>query len=788
MKQLSKVTAMLTLLLLLAGWMAEARQIKVEKADDKTLSPYFLVKSDDPATDQLPLKSTSANVDISGVIADVKVTQVYRNEGKRPIEAIYVFPASTRAAVYGMKMTIGKRVIVAKINKREEARKQYEQARQQGKSASLLEQQRPNVFQMNVANIMPGDAIKVELSYTELLVPEDRVYEFVYPTVVGPRYSNQPAETAAPGDKWVANPYTHEGEAPLYTFDMSVNLNTGIQVRDISCDSHKVNVSYDGPATAAIKLDASEKNGGNRDYILRYRLDGDRIESGLLLYKGEKENFFLLMMQPPKRVTTSEIPPREYIFIVDVSGSMYGFPLELSKKLLKDLIGNLRPTDMFNVILFSGGSKVMAEKSVPATRENIDNALYVIDKQKGGGGTELLPALKRALSLPRSKGVARSVIIATDGYVTVEPEVFDLIRRNLGDANMFTFGIGTSVNRHLLEGMARVGMGEPFVIASEAEAAAKAEKFRKIVQTPVLTNIRLKYNNFDVYDVEPVSVPDIMADRPVIVFGKWRGSPKGTITLKGIGGKGAYSETINVGKVHPAETNAALKYLWARHKITQLSDYNGLRADAKRTEEVTQLGLRYNLLTAYTSFVAIDSEIRNKEGDSTTIKQPLPLPQGVSDYAVPAYAPSPYSSGVKYKTGRPVADARGGVGYARSESLGDAPVQTAIKEKKEADIKKTGSSIIEKVDVSDEAVKTIVQQVIEGHSASLKACNAGSLHGRIAVKITIAADGKVRKVIVSVDGIKNLKLKKCITATILKWQFTGLNAGGDVTAAVTLNF
>jgi Ca-activated chloride channel family protein len=173
--------------------------------EDKTLSPYFFVKSDDPQVDQLPLKSTSAAVNISGVIADVQVAQVYKNEGEKTLEAIYVFPASTRAAVYGMKMTIGKRVIEAKISKREDARKEYEQARQAGKTASLLEQQRPNVFQMNVANILPGDEIKVQLKYTELLVPADRVYEFIYPSVVGPRYSNQPAETAPPSERWVQN-------------------------------------------------------------------------------------------------------------------------------------------------------------------------------------------------------------------------------------------------------------------------------------------------------------------------------------------------------------------------------------------------------------------------------------------------------------------------------------------------------------------------------------------------------------------------------------------------------
>jgi Ca-activated chloride channel family protein len=368
-----------------------------ETGGDKTLSPYFFVKSDDPDLDQLPLKSTSVTGRISGVIADVEVTQAYKNEGKRPIEAIYIFPASTRAAVYGMKMTIGERTIIAKIAKRDDARREYEEAKQAGKSASLLERQRPNVFQMNVANILPGDVISVEMKYTELLVPTDAVYEFIYPTVVGPRYSNHETK---PHDRWLANPYLQQEEVPADLFDIKVELAAGMPVQQITCPSHKVGVKRDGPSSAFITLDRSERNGGNRDFILKYRLAGGRIETGLLLHKGSEEHFFLFMLQPPKRPTEKEILPREYIFIVDVSGSMHGFPLEMSKKLLKDLIGNLRPSDKFNVLLFAGGSSLMSEESLAASPENIQRAVTLIERQHGGGGTELLPALKRALGIP----------------------------------------------------------------------------------------------------------------------------------------------------------------------------------------------------------------------------------------------------------------------------------------------------------------------------------------------------------------------------------------------------
>jgi Ca-activated chloride channel family protein len=747
---------------------AKALPLTMESGD-RTLSPYFFVKSDDPAVDQLPLKATTAQVNISGVIADVRVTQVYKNEGRNPIEAIYIFPASTKAAVYGMKMTIGERIIEAKIDKREQARRQYEQARAQGKSASLLEQQRPNVFQMNVANILPGDEIQVELRYTELMTPTDGIYEFVYPTVVGPRYSNLHLETTSPSEQWVQNPYLRQEERPTYAFDLTLTLSAGVPIRELFCPSHKVNAVYDGPNIAKVNLEKSETHGGNRDYVLRYRLSGDRIQSGLLLFAEERENFFLLMMQPPKRVRTADIPGREYIFIVDVSGSMHGFPLEMSKKLLKDLIGNLRSSDRFNLLLFSGGSSVMSEQSVPATPENITRAMELINRQRGGGGTELLPALTRALKMPKPENFSRTFVIATDGYVTVEEEVFDLMRNNLGDANMFTFGIGTAVNRHLIEGMARVGMGEPFVISKPEEAPFRAEQFRAMIQSPVLTQIKVKFQDFAAYDVEPPAVPDILAERPVIVFGKWRGRPSGRITLSGISGQGPYTEVIHVANVSPSDENSSLRYLWARHRVALLSGYNRLRADDKRVEEIMKLGLTYNLLTAYTSFVAIDTEVRNKDGNVMTVKQPLPLPQGVSDYAVggsvvaQAYAPAAKASlPAEHEVSR-----RQEISKDKAE-LKSSIVQVTVSE---------GLS-------GEEAVK-----VVKGNWPEIeKACSKTKLQGKATIILILNSEGKVKKINVALGEGKNKETEKCIQEVVKKWQFPARKNQPEVRIEISLQF
>ena len=770
---MSPVTRLLTILatalVVLLGTTAYSRPKEFE---DRTLSPYFFVKSDDPEVDQLPLESTSAVVNISGVIADVQVTQVYKNEGKRPLEAIYVFPASTKAAVYGMKMTIGERVIKAEINRREVARRLYNRAKRQGKTASLLEQQRPNVFQMNVANIMPGDEIKVELNYTELLVPTDRVYEFVYPTVVGPRYSNQPAKTASPSERWIQNPYLHQGEAPNYTFDITVTLAAGLPIKEVSSASHQVTAAYDGPTVATIRLAKSEQYGGNRDYILRYRLAGDRIESGLLLYEGKSENFFLLMMQPPKRVIRSEIPGREYIFIVDVSGSMRGFPLDISKKLLKDLIGNLRPSDRFNVLLFAGGSSVMSGQPLPATPQNIRKALNLIDRQRGGGGTRLLAAFRRALALHKPEGYSRTIVIATDGYVSVEEEVFDLIRKNLNDANVFAFGIGKAVNRHIIEGMARVGMGEPFIVTRPAEAPAKARRFRALIQSPVLTEVKINFQDFITYAVEPVSVPDVLAERPVIVFGKWRGRARGKISISGISGNGPYRDVIDLQNVKPLKSNSALRYLWARHRITMLSDYNKLRPNGKRVKEVTELGLAYNLLTAYTSFIAVDTEVRNKTGKVSTVRQPLPLPQGVSDYAV----------------------GRGRAGYALRPHMAKKPMsapveQRVMRDKAEPEKSAKRSLRVGEITVTEGLAKEGVHNIAQKKLADIRRCRLGSeLKGKLVLELTISPSGKVKAVKIVSSPFKNRVAARCVIDYIKKWRFPATQTSREVKATVSLVF
>lgn len=603
-----------------------------------TSSPYFVVAGGegggDGSIETFPLKSTDVVANVSGVIADVLVTQRYRNEGTRPINARYVFPGSTRASIHGMRIRIGDHVVVAKIKEREKARQEFEQAKSQGKSASLLEQQRPNVFTMSVANILPQELVEVELHYSELLVPTAGTYEFVYPAVVAPRYSGPPEPDTGMEAGWAASPFLHEGTAATAAFSVSVVLSTGIPIQELRSPSHEIDVAWEGGSRATATLADRSGEGGDRDFILDYRLAGSEIQSGLLLHEGEKENFFLLMVQPPDRVRGVEIPPREYIFVLDVSGSMQGFPLDTAKLVIRDLIAHLRETDRFNVVLFSGDSRLMAPASIPANEANVERAMQVIETPWGGGGTELVPAMKSALALPRREDFSRTIVVITDGFITAERETFEVIEKNLNRTNFFCFGIGSGVNRYLVEGIARAGAGEPFVVTQPSEAAEAARRFREYIQSPVLTDVHVRFDGFDAYDVEPPSLPDLFAERPIVLFGKWRGKAEGEIEVSGQGGLRPYSRTFRVGELRSVEGNAALSYLWARSRVARLSDFNAGQDDPQIAAQITSLGLEYSLLTRHTSFIAVLEIVRNPDEAASDVDQPQPLPRGVSEMAV----------------------------------------------------------------------------------------------------------------------------------------------------------
>jgi Ca-activated chloride channel family protein len=618
----------------LAGllWIVASSLSVAAETKPPAAAPYLRV-ADAEQIERLPLLLTSVDATVAGVIADVGVTQVFENRGQKPIEAIYVFPGSTRAAVYAVTMTIGDRTIVAKIQEKEQARATYEAAKATGHTASLLEQHDAGIFQMNVANILPGDKIKVQLRYTELLVPTEGRYEFFFPNTFTDRYVGK-------GQTDIATPTSSDPEVVEYSFDAHVRLAAGMPIAQIDSPSHQVEIARPAPKEATVALSDREARASQKDFVLHYRLGGDAIETGLLLAPGPDANYFVLMAQPPLRVASTAVVPREFIFVVDVSGSMHGKPLAIAQSLMVDLLKTLNPGDRFNIVMFSGDSKVLSPiGSIVADAEAQRRADEFMHSGFGGAGTELIEALKVAYGLPASPALARTVVVITDGQIPSGGIEYSLVRDHLAEANVFAFGIGADVNRPVIENLARGGMGEPFLVPDMNQAAAVAERLRTYIDRPLFSHVQTHFVGFDAYDVEPKNVPDLMAERPLILVGKYHGGATGTIELSGLTGAKSNTMVIDVAKSSRIVAGDSLRYLWARSRIGRLLDEHFVPPywgdgqnppkldDAK--QEITDLGLSYSLLTPYTSFVAVTPEARTSE-NAEPVQQPAPARHAAS--------------------------------------------------------------------------------------------------------------------------------------------------------------
>ncbi len=612
---------------------------EAERNEDTTEAPYFWIRAADGGIDSLPLKSTDVQVKIEGTMATVVIRQTYRNDGTVPIEASYVFPGSTRAAVNDLLFRVGERTIRAEIKEKEDARRTYEKAKIEGKRTTLLEQHRPNVFQMKVANILPADTIEVELTYTETLERKNGLYEFVFPTVVGPRYSENPK--GGPSTDWISSPFI-DPDTPAPTepsFEMAIHILQGGRLDKVGSPTHRIDAKYLTPNEVGIELLDEAKRIDNRDFILRFSLADAEPVASFLAQRTGPGGFFFLNIEPPSRPTPSTFIPREYLFLLDVSGSMNGFPLDISKEIISKIISDLNEGDSFNIFAFAGGTDIFSPSgSVPVDRTTLSRALHWIENQRGSGSTRILPAMKKILKEPKPEGRSRSIIVLTDGYVSVEHQTFELIRNSLGEANLFAVGIGSSVNRHLIEGMARAGGGEAFVATDSGEGQLMTSSFLEMIQNPVLTDIEIEFDGVSVDDVLPASQPDLFVERPLRVIGKFEGLLEGTIRVTGFRGSEPFEQAISLNDL---QTEAeSLDILWAREKIRALSDDLPFLGEGKVRSAIVALGLRYRLLTPFTSFVAVEEVIARTEADLHTVKQPLPLPAGVSKLAVGGGVPA----------------------------------------------------------------------------------------------------------------------------------------------------
>jgi len=606
---------------------------------------------------QCPLEHTDVDVDISGFIARVTLTQRFANPYKEPIEAVYTFPMSERSAVDTMLMKVGKRVIRGTIKEREEAQRIYEQARNAGKTASLLDQERPNIFTQSVANILPGENIEITISYVEYLKHEDGQYEFSFPMVVGPRYipgqplsgephpalPGSPLGTKAGPDRTdqvpdagrVNAPITPEGTRAGHDISLRVRVDAGMPLQAIASALHEVDVKTNGNI-AEVSLNAKDEI-PNRDFVLTYSVAGNDIADAVLTHADAKGGFFTLVLQPPARVTPEMATPKEMIFVIDSSGSMGGFPIEKAKETMKLCIEAMNPNDTFNLVSFAGGIGYCFEKTVPNTPANRKAALEYLANLEGGGGTEMMAAIHAALGGAHDSERLRVVCFMTDGYIGNDMAILDAIQKNAKDARVFGFGIGNSVNRFLIEGMARAGRGAAEIVTLESDGDAAAKRFHERIHSPVLTDISVDFGGLGVAEVfpDPGAIPDLFSSTPLVLTGRYSAAGSGTITLRGQTADGPFERAIQVNLPTSQSDHDVLAPLWARQRIEWLmeQDWLGMQSGNANRDlkgDITKLGLEFGLMTQFTSFVAVEDRVVTEGGRTKTVEVPVEMPDGVS--------------------------------------------------------------------------------------------------------------------------------------------------------------
>lgn len=578
------------------------------------------------ALGECPLKNTKVRADISGFITRVRVVQEFQNDFSEPIEAVYTFPLSQNSAVDDMTMTIGERVVRGKIMKRAEARRVYETAKEEGKTASLLDQERANIFTQSVANILPGEKILIEISYVETLKYEDGQYEFVFPMVIGPRYipSTVKPDEAARISAWTAS------ERPGNDISIEVNLDAGVPVEGIRSISHEIETVNLSSNAAKVTL-KGENEIANKDFILRYDVTGKRIEDAVLTHRGERGGFFTLVLQPPDSFVTGERTPKEIVFVLDTSGSMSGRPIEKAKEALNLSLDGLYPDDTFNLITFSGDEHVLFDQPVYATQANLEKARAFLVSREGSGGTEMMKAIKAALDPSDALDHLRIVCFMTDGQVGNDEEIIAEVQKH-PRARVFSFGVGDSPNRYLLDKIAQEGKGEASYLTSTDDGSAVAKKFYERVRTPLLTDISVDWGGLAVSDVYPQKLPDLFTAKPVIIHGRYLKPGGGSIRLTGKLAGQYYTREIPVDLPETEASHDVLSTIWARNQVdglmiearkyTDNEDPEQIVAQKKAIDAITQLGLDYRLMTQFTSFVAVEEQVTPKPGTMARTDKP----------------------------------------------------------------------------------------------------------------------------------------------------------------------
>ena len=550
---------------------------------------------------------------------------------------MYVFPLPQNAAINGFVMTVGDRKIRGIIRERQEAERIYTAAKRQGYVASLLTQERPNVFTQKVANIEPGKRIDVEITYFHTLSYLDGWYEYTFPMVVAPRYN--PAGTTlgvgavarglrgASGQRTEIQ-YLAANERSGHDISLVVDIRAGVTIEEIHCNSHEVEITNELSEQVRVRL-TEEDSIPNKDFVLRYRVAGDEVKTALLTHAGEDGGYFTYMIYPPQDVGDTERRPVEMIFVLDCSGSMRGAPMAQSRKAIDHALRQLQPDDTFQVIRFSNNASQLGAAPLPASRENIARARKYVSRLHGQGGTQMIEGIKAALDFPHDPTRLRVVTFLTDGLIGNETQILCAVHDRVDASRIFSFGVGSSPNRYLMNRMAKLGRGAVAYLGLKDDGGEVMDHFFDRISHPVLTDISIDWGSMEVTEMIPARMPDLFVGRPVIVTGKFRNTQATTVTVTGRAGYDVVEARFEVNPVEAAHGGSALASIWARMRISELADRSTWDPSIDLGREVQALALRYGLMSAFTSFVAVDSLTRTAGAYGTTVIVPVPVADGV---------------------------------------------------------------------------------------------------------------------------------------------------------------
>ncbi|MEZ6038111.1 MAG: VIT domain-containing protein [Planctomycetota bacterium] len=586
----------------------------------------------------LPLQHTDVRGKVALNVSSVTVTQTYTNPYAEKIEAVYVFPLPQDAAVSDFVMVIGERRIRGVVREREEAQRIYQQAKAQGYRASLMSQERPNVFTQSVANIEPQSRIDVETTYFQSLPWRDGAFEMVVPTVVGPRFhppgseggvgavavgaegtSGQPVEVAY---------RTPEAAAEGPAIDIAVELTGGMPLGAVECPSHTVTIRRDDERSATVALQQGVEV-PNRDFVLRFAPKDPGAGGAVSVYRDADsgEGWFSMLIQPPLEQLGQKPQPREMVFVVDCSGSMSGEPLAACKRAMRRCLGRLGEGDTFSVLRFSDTASALAPRPLPATPENVRRGLAYVDALDSSGGTMMERGILAALQPPLEAGRRRIVTFMTDGFIGNERDILRAVHQHVGDARIFSFGVGSSTNRYLLERMADLGRGvAAFVDIGESGERQVDELFTRL-ERPALADLHIDWGDASVHCVEPQRLPDLFVGRPLLVHGRVRGALPRSVTVHGTVGATPQQFALPIAA---ADEHPAIQKLWARARIRSLADAMAYVATPEELrDEIRELALAHGLTSEFTSFLAVDSSEVTAGAHGTTVTVPAPMPRGV---------------------------------------------------------------------------------------------------------------------------------------------------------------